>query len=132
MLESYTWVITANQRKILAFFFITIFVIFGPLLVLYAKGWRINLNNSISELKFASNNNVAALNLKTEPRIVNFILKDNDGNIIEENTTPWKNLNLKPGIYSLFLEKEDYFPLVVNLQIRLHQGLQPEFLKLVN
>lgn len=111
---------TLMQRRLFMSFFIVLFMMVAPVVVLFAKGYRFNLENGI----FIYSGSVT---IKSWPRDIEIYL---DG---ERQTNKHYNVlndaytinGIKPGTYSLACKKEGYT--AWRKQIDVHSGVSTEF-----
>ena len=85
-------------RRLIAAFFISLFLIFTPLLLLYTTGYRYNFKKT--ELQ-----KTGALLIETTPKSANLYLNDE----ATDEDTPIRLNNLLPDNYLITLKKEGYF-----------------------
>lgn len=118
-----------NQRRILAATFLFIFAIAAPSLLVLASGWRWS-NSPESNRSWLPTDQVAAINLKANPRSTRFNLIDAQGKIVISQTTPWISLNLQPGYYQVQFYADNYLPYTLDTVLRPGQGWQPTNIQL--
>jgi hypothetical protein len=115
---------TLLQRRLFMLFFIVVFMIVAPIIVLFAKGYRFNLENGIFIYS-------GSITIKSWPRNVDIYLNgkkqtDKNYNVINDAYT----INgIKPGNYTLSCKKEGYTDW--NKNINVHSGLSTEFWNVV-
>lgn len=128
-----------TQRRLLFYFFILLFLVLVPIVLLYATGYTVNWRRG--ELQ-----KTASLALDSEPREAKIFLNGqspltfSDSLFGAKPQTRAKLSGLTPGDYTIRLEKEGYFPWeeritlepgeAFNLQtIRLFRNSQPQFIR---
>ncbi|MFH1145454.1 MAG: PEGA domain-containing protein [bacterium] len=87
------------HRRLLAASFVVAFLVSGPLVILYASGYRY-------EIKNGKVTKTAALELISDPKDVIVLV---DGKQVKDST-PWYDYSLSGGTYEVELKKEGYFP----------------------
>ncbi len=109
-----------TQRRLFALFFIFLFVLVAPTVVLFAQGYRFNLENNI----FIHSGSIT---IKSWPRDINVFLneeKQNDKNFNLINGSYTIN-GVKPGKYKLTCSKPGYTSWEKEIQV--HSGISTEF-----
>jgi len=107
--------------NIIGLFLIFIFIFITAYTSLYAAGYRLNWHWPLNFNQILSKTGM--LTVKSTPRNVNVNLKRDTGGLfiqkdIKENfQTPAKIQNLLPGKYQVSLEKENYWPIIRNIEI---------------
>jgi len=94
-------------RRFLLFLIIIIFLIGSPLIILYARGYRFNLQT----LEFTK---TGTISIKTIPRGAAIYLD----NKLYKDASPSKIDSLKPNNYELKIEKQGFEPWKTNLTVK--------------
>ncbi len=94
-------------RRFLLFLIIIIFLIGSPLIILYARGYRFNLQT----LEFTK---TGTISIKTIPRGAAIYLD----NKLYKDASPSKIDSLKPNNYDLKIEKQGFEPWETNLTVK--------------
>jgi len=96
-----------NKRRILYSFFIFLFFLIAPLLILYSLGYRYDFVKGSLE-------KIGVLFIKSYPKSANIFLN----NKLQANKTPTQIVNLISNTYDVRIEKEGYHTWQKNLEVR--------------
>lgn len=94
-------------RRLIYSFFILIFVIAAPLVVLYTAGYRYNFQKHKTE-------QVGVLFINTLPKDTQIYINDN----LADNNRPLRLANLRPNYYQVKVTKDGYYPWQKTLEVK--------------